>query len=740
MRKISVIIAILLTSSIIFTSCSPFSNKMSVNPYKKMALTPQTLSIPLEYLEQISINPTEARYYSEIKKSLSLNTEELSLLKQNGFVVTDRLAWDRFIDAYAWIYTKDLPVLVTTDSILHSIHQSYDDLLIDIERYAMIPGLNTLLTRTKIAIDMADSENHERGLEPLFKDVSIYLSVAVSLLNGTEPDDEAAKAYYTQAVTAGSISDVKLFGNSRKIDFTIFKPRGHYAEDKNLQQYFRSMSWLGNIDFRFVEFDETTSKPVLHLNQVAAAAILKEALDKSSQRTNLIEMDTLLEALVGQSDNTKLSDLDALMSDMILTKPIEVLKADKKRMLELLTSGDYGNQRITGQILFRQPDNTSSEPIPRPISFMLIGQRFAVDSYILGNLVYDRMIKNGKPILRALPSTMDVMYSLGNDHALAYLQEELTKYGYEQQLAEMRGTTDSLPADFWQAPVYNQWLSMIRELNTPTTGNQYPQSMRTSAWADKTLQTQLASWAQLRHDNVLYVKQSVTMGIACEYPAGYVEPYPEFYAALNSYAEICYNAVNQTSGLTFLTDDIYWGNVKKRALEYLSNIKLVADRLRSLSEKELVLLEFTAEEEAFLKGVVVKQKNPNLGCGGPDFILNGWYVDMFYREDKSPSIVVDIHTNPNNDGPLAPARVLHAATGMTVPICLIAETDEGSTAYVGPVFTYYDVIESGYPPVRLTDQEWQKRLDEPNQPQHPDWVKSFMAVVLRKPGVLDIEK
>jgi hypothetical protein len=32
--------------------------------------------------------------------------------------------------------------------------------------------------------------------------------------------------------------------------------------------------------------------------------------------------------------------------------------------------------------------------------------------------------------------------------------------------------------------------------------------MDRKAWAAKTLQTQLASWAQLRHDTILYAKQS----------------------------------------------------------------------------------------------------------------------------------------------------------------------------------------------------------------------------------------
>ena len=35
--------------------------------------------------------------------------------------------------------------------------------------------------------------------------------------------------------------------------------------------------------------------------------------------------------------------------------------------------------------------------------------------------------------------------------------------------------------------------------------------MQTTAWQDKELNITLASWAELRHDTILYVKQSYTM-------------------------------------------------------------------------------------------------------------------------------------------------------------------------------------------------------------------------------------
>ena len=55
-------------------------------------------------------------------------------------------------------------------------------------------------------------------------------------------------------------------------------------------------------------------------------------------------------------------------------------------------------------------------------------------------------------------------------------------------------------------------------------------------WGRRVLGTQLASWAELRHDTLLYAKQSYTGGAGCEFPDAYVDPYPEFYARIGELA------------------------------------------------------------------------------------------------------------------------------------------------------------------------------------------------------------
>jgi hypothetical protein len=64
--------------------------------------------------------------------------------------------------------------------------------------------------------------------------------------------------------------------------------------------------------------------------------------------------------------------------------------------------------------------------------------------------------------------------------------------------------------------------------------------------------------------------------------------------------------------------------------------------------------------------------------------------------------------------PLLPAAAL-----------LVADAGAGPTLYVGPASTYYEVVERGAPPVRLTDQEWRARLAAGEAPAPPAWTASF---------------
>jgi hypothetical protein len=717
------------------------------------------------FLEKNSFAPEEARYAQEIKQTFNLTADEMARLQNNGFVVTDRLAFEDFSNAYAYIYWKDLPVVITTDSILQANHKTYNDLLMRLEAKMLAPQLAFFLTKVRQQVRIDAGANTNPELASLYTDVDSYLSVPLALFaSKVKIADVPPKAMdYVELVQQSSgIASVTLFGGERKVDFSLFKPRGHYTKHKRLERYFRAMNWLAHIDFRLVEYD-LNGEPRLNVNHITAAVLLHQAIKSANQRTTWQKFDHLINTFVGESDNMTLPDLDRFLADAGIETAKNVLHLEKVTpLLTLLTSGDYGQQQITGQLLKVAPSNQELQA--RPISFMMLGQRFVIDSYIMSQLVFDQLLVNAQKVPRPLPSPLDVMYVLGNDHAKTHLQAELTQYGYQKNLDSLRTLVEGYNATFWTSNTYNRWLNGLRALNVNTTHSAYPQAMQTSAWADKMLHTQLASWTQLRHDNILHVKQSFTGGVACEYPAGYVEPYPAFYAAVRDYARAGYEALTSldlttdikaeqvllqlenddfriTSINRLFPDDV--STLRDKVLAYFEHLEYVTTMLQTIAEKELRLEPFSQKEEAFIKDTAVLQKKDLNICGVPPLkTWNGWYPKLFPWEDESPVLIADIHTNPNiEEPPLAPPSVLHVATGSVVAMVLIVDTDEGPTMYVGPSFSYYEVIEkgeAGTPPNRLTDQDWEVQLRNNPSPTPPDWTTSFRLLAPQPSNYLSV--
>ncbi|MEQ8540783.1 MAG: DUF3160 domain-containing protein [Coleofasciculus sp. D1-CHI-01] len=150
----------------------------------------------------------------------------------------------------------------------------------------------------------------------------------------------------------------------------------------------------------------------------------------------------------------------------------------------------------------------------------------------------------------------------------------------------------------WDDSIYMNWLATLRELSAPTTDEKYPEAMRTRAWAMKTLNTQLASWTQLRHDTILYAKQSYSISVSCYYPAGFVEPRPTFWSRFETMAR---RAANLIEEIPFPKDGQY---LQQRQSSFLTNFAQKLGILKQISEKELAQEELTETETQFLKDIV----------------------------------------------------------------------------------------------------------------------------------------
>jgi hypothetical protein len=379
-------------------------------------------------------------------------------------------------------------------------------------------------------------------------------------------------------------------------------------------------------------------------------------------------------------------------------------------------------------------------------------------------------------VCRRIPSALDVAFGvLGNDQVVPEIVARITSstaststdpvvrlrdgLPYQHNLAAVRAVIDQQTPAAWTGNLYLHWLDTLRTLSAPTTDPAYPQAMRTRAWAMKTLNTQLASWTHLRHDTILYTKQSYTSGGECSYPAGYVEPRPEFWARLRQMALGAHGLIRgleYPGTFTFPITEFHGGmgggrvvvgertvplaDVRAHQLEHLQRFAEATAMLEAISRKELANAGLTDTETDFLRNLVEKEGwLPEGGSGGMR-IYDGWYPQLFYRKlseaddavfhlnrgaDAFDAVVADMHTDVPSECPgcASKGHVLHEGVGRVHLLVIAVESGPDRMVFAGPVLSQYEFAVDGI--VRLSDEEW--RGDRAGNSAPNEWTKGYLV-------------
>ncbi|MBK8261641.1 MAG: DUF3160 domain-containing protein [Nannocystis sp.] len=666
-------------------------------------------------LSAVSYDPSSALHLPEIAAYTGMSGAHDQLLAQNGFVAVAGPKALNPATAYHEIYYQDLPVLITTDSLLFALHASFDSILLSLELRVLIPRVDAMLKsmHARLAVDHGAMPE---SLALTARDLDVYLAVARGLLSGGDvpPITGAEASAEVERIRAGIEAetplDIELFGVLGTYDFSQFKPRGHYTDTPELQRYFKAMMWLGRTEMPMITFDPS-GEARFNRRGLDAAFATNMLLDGSGATKPWAEVDRVLERLIGERDNMNPTDMSAFMAQTGIASYEALAAAEDKDLFGALIASKYGIQRIMSQILYTDP---TDPPLVLPRVYLLLGQRFTIDAYTFHNVTYDRVqdLRTGTKVTRMLPSELDVGFAaLGSNDAAHHLTPELELYGYQGILHELRFLFDAHPADFWDVSFYNGWLAAIRTLSDDAELEQRPQAMRTRAWADKTLNTQLASWAELRHDTLLYVKQSYSGGNGCEYPDAYVEPYPGFYERMAQLGQLGAGLIDELLAAGHQVDDM------KPYFEHMSATML---QLEAIAHKELEGAVLTPAEHDFLRAAIEQEM---VGCG--EVLWDGWYANLFYDKakiDEYSPLIADVHTAPTDAQGNPVGWVLHGAAGPTMHLVLTVEDCSGARAYVGPTSSYHSVLTEQF--TRLADEEWQGMLQQGAQAR-PSWAHSF---------------
>ena len=676
----------------------------------------------------LPLNIDDIGNFSDVQSKLDL-PKTATLIEQNGFTVVEHDFGlfdpnrDDIVKPYEYLRNINVPIFITADTLLHLYHIQFDETLKDIEERDFISDINDL-TKALLSDALAAYELHTGDLKEAARRNVAYLAVAQELIdpNAQIPAlvsdvvmNELAKI---DAHEGFADSDIFIY----KADYSQYMPRGHYTRSEQLKRYFRALMWYGRMAFllkgseNWGPFSEALIGIYDAKIQTMQAVLLARSIDtvQVGQRSGREIWDriyTITAFYVGLADDlTPYEYLDAV--DKIFGSSFNPTDLEDegdffalKVELALLQSPEiYGG---TGQIFISPPFTPESlnEVLKKTKGMRFMGQRFIPDSYMFQNLVFPQVgayTGNSTPEpftlfdnCRDYPCGLDVLAVLGSAQALIIMIEQGdTDYiNYWQQFGELKAEFESFDLSCWNRNLYWGWLYSLQAL-IEGFGEGYPNFMRTQAWDKKELNAALASWTELRHDTILYAKQSYTPGRGSFPPkvTGYVEPVPELYGRLLALTQMTREGLTGYNALSV------------QATERLVNLEDILGRLIMIANKELTNQTLSEDDCEYIRNFGEILENAVLGV-----------VDKGIKT----TLIADVHTNINE------GKVVEEGLGYVDLIIVACPVPDGSIFLAaGPVLSYYEFKHPMSD--RLTDEAWRAILASPTKPDRPQWFQPLM--------------
>ncbi len=712
--------------------------------------------------EEITIN-TRAPHYalpldlsqvynlSTIDEVFSLTSDQKQLLEQNGFVIRPYLANANDITApYTYLKDHNIPIFITTDTLLHLYHIQFDQILKGIEEREFF---NTLLNMSKTLFDRSQKEyqTYSGDLKEAARRNVGFFGIALTLLQtptagytGSEDirtmdftipsyvsTDVSTESSYIEAHDGFHDSPLFIY----KEDYSQYVPRGHYTQSEILKRYFKAMMWLGRISFlmkggepacQFCDYLISTEDAKI---QTIQASLIATDLPTQTIQNNSLEdlwtrMYSVTSFFVGTADDlTPYEYLNCIRTVFGASFNATELGNDTKlldlkaQLVQLRSPQIYGG---TGEAVILKDIGAPitvddlNKVLEKTKGMRFMGQRFIPDSYIFQQLVapttgyytgddtpFTMKITELGPV-RCFPRGLDVMAVLGSERALQILTNEgdAAYQNYTHQLTTLQQNFSSLNTTEWNRNLYFSWVYTLKSLIQHYDAR-YPTFMSSAAWQDKELQTALSSWTELRHDTILYAKQSYTPIMATSIPVhpekpvvGYVEPVPEFYNRILALTKMT------TVGLTALHV------LNQTETNRLNSLTFILSRLLNISKSELEGKELSTADYTFIRDFGDQLTSVITGVNA---------------RGKNTTMVADVHTDTNN-----PQQVLEEGVGYVDLLIVAYKVPDGRVITgAGPVFSYYEFKQ----PMdnRLTDEQWNEMLQNGSQPSRPSWTSSFRS-------------
>jgi hypothetical protein len=657
------------------------------------------------YLESGVLNEEEPNDWN--LKSAGVPEAALGLLGGRGFwinpnapPVTEYTAADDMADLYAGTgeYSVDF---ITTDIYFHAFHMIFDSMLENVETTYLASALKRALAsaldeleRIKPSVVKSSGESEESYLRAYYTLLTPYALI----LDVTSNENYSRELNGELGRIVAAAGREQSYITGAMTDYTQYRPRGHYTKSPELMAYFRAMTWLGEAGLQL--FDGNGDAIA---RNVRATSLIVLAFDAAGDEWK--NFDGPIDFLVGKSGKGAFAEYRELVKREVGSV---ANIADDARIASLASAikSEIAPPRIrdgaTGAI------SREEEAATRMPEFRISGKRFTFDAYVFNQLTSPRVGSDENP--RNLPSGTDVTSALGSDAADKYAKSGAENYS--KNLAILKREWPKWAGD--DETVHSFWLRSIADSFADSGSKQF--FYRSGAWGFKKLLTASASWAELKHDTILYGEQSgAEKGDGGFYagkfqpplPRGYVEPDPQTYAALSRMAGRLLEFFAQF-GFERPGDGMEY-------TDKLTRFRELCGAAEEIARKEIKDEALSPRDYARIKELARAWNTGLLRPGGFDL-----------RNDDDPDInkmalIADVATD------FVGNRALYAATGAPRELLVYVNDRSGGPRIArGYVYSYYEFdrpLSGG----RMNDPEWRRIVyrggmsDAALRGLHPAW-------------------
>jgi len=759
---LSLLIIAVITASFFFYQRYNYEPSTDLSPVVKLTNEPNNepnIGFTPTY-QELNTPLAEVPNYQALKTkySLNLSAAQEKALDTNRFLLIDEnqvpyfktgLNFDQWlVDADSMgggsIYDRvpEDALLVTPDTVLHTYHKYFELTLEELEQHDLSQALGDFLSslHTKLIAanktSQGDLKTHYQNVEAqivlarvLFENKNIakpsYFNTPEEETKYTKNDETidsvnnankilakysgdltpelitAIKSDLTEIYAAKNIGASPLFikyDEKLKTDYTQFTPRSHYTKNSTLRAYFRTMMYLGRSSY-LLHSDLGLADTNLLVKQINGAPL--EAWNRITNVTNFY---------AGASDDLTYTDwlnfetsvigTNNSDADLIAPATIAKLKAnfDKLKKPQILS-----DVIVDDNIASRDKASLLNESL----SFRIFGQKFSFDASILNDLTAGQEKTEVK--LPSTPSALFIPAVFGDERATHYVDNFLSSVGFTDtevdsflsKLEQKKNNIAKVTETQWYDSLSSSWLYVLSSL-THDYGANYPLYMQSQSFLDKQIQSFLGSYAELKHDTILYAKQSYAeMGAGGDERAippvvkGFVEPNLEFW--------------NRFTKLLNRTDKLFTDN-------NLFKDQSAKDRL---TQFETITALYTKMAEQELRNQAIGDDDyESLRTAKLAFMAQPFEAIDPTETSGQTALIADIHTDTLKN------QILYEATAKPYLMLAIVGNENSPRVVAGLVYNHYELND----PIgrRLSDEAWRDKI-KTEIPAKNFWYSSLLV-------------